>query len=266
MVELKEVSQGLFTTQFKALPELMPKILEASLADNAFISKMEEYASNQTENGGRSSKAMPRVSVETVPEMRDSNASAALKEICAFKNEVVSALKEKDTFLKSKEYDQAIAFHTYKRNADGEYGFLPHIDFGMMAIVFSMGKDFEFSEDNGVHWRKLSDVDGVNSETVIINLGRLYSTFTGLNPVLHRVTASGSLGDGKLSEIAKFTIGFFIELNADTEIPTEIPDHVRGNNRKNWEFLIAHCETVNDYTEGRRKRTIIEKDGLLQLA
>lgn len=265
-IELKEVAAGLFTTQFPGLNELMPTVLNASLQDDAYISEVMEITHLQTENGGRSSKVVPRVSVQTVPQMKDPAAQQALEKICSFKNEIFNTLKKRDTYLQDLAYEQEVSFHTYRRNAEGEHGFVPHIDFGMVAIVFTMGKDFEFSRNDGLTWHKLSDVAGANTDTVIINIGRLYSTFTGLTPVLHRVTASGSLGDGKLSEISKFTIGFFIELKENTKIPAEIPNNIQGKNRSNWEFLIKNCKTINDYSIGRNDGSILKEDGLLLTA
>ena len=84
----------------------------------------------------------------------------------------------------------------------------------------------------------MSNNDCVDENTVIINLGRIYSTLTGINPVLHRVSASGSLDKFGFKDIAKFTIGFFIDPKNEVIIPSEIPDTINGKHLVNWKFLL----------------------------
>ena len=201
--------------------------------------------------------------MDTIPKMNDEKANQALNSILSFKNKIFSELIEKYPVLKDLEYEKCSSFHTYSANGNNEHGFTAHIDFGMIAVVFTLGRDFEYSEDHGITWLKLSDHTDVTKNSVIVNFGRFYSIITGQDPVLHRVTASGNLTNYGFPEIAKFTLGFFIDIKSNLPIPNVIPENIQGIHRKNWLFLLKNCNYIGDYNRRRIDGTIYEVDGVL---
>lgn len=260
------ISSGLLTTQFPGdLKKSLSIILNAILNEKeSFSSKGDTFPFLQTEKGGRESILFPGIGKNEIPEFDSKEANFELKKILNFKNMVSDMLIRDHQHLKGQEYNQSVSFHMYKKNEGVELGFTPHIDFGMFAIVFTMGKDFQYSEDNGKTWKRLSDNSCVDSNTVIINFGRIYSTFTGFDPVYHRVSASDTLSNEGFSELSKFTIGFFQELVSSTVIPNVIPKNINGKHKQNWNFLINNCKIIGDYSRGREKGEIEEsEDGLL---
>lgn len=225
------------------------------------------FTVQQTKEGLRESKLFSRLELSQVPDMRDSTANEALKKIFDFKTTVFNEVVEPDPLLHSlkaeNKIEQVLSFHTYKKSHENEQGFEAHIDYGLVAIVFTMGRDFQYSEDGGLNWKNLSDHEDVNEDTVIINFGRIYSTLTGTEPVLHRVTATGSLNDNEYPDNAKFTIGFFNEIKGDVQIPAEIPAHIQNDPNKalhlaNWRFLSTEVRNIGEYNLGRLDGTIRE--------
>ena len=205
----------------------------------------------------------PKYDMNSYPKMKDEEANIALAKIVSFKKLVFSELIKEYPILKDLEYEKCCSFHTYSVNQDGEHGFSAHIDFGMIAIVFTLGRDFEYSEDNGNTWLKLSDNVETSKNSVIINFGRVYSTFTGENPVLHRVTAQGDLEEYGFKDVAKFTLGFFIDIKSETPIPSEIPNEIEGIHRQNWEFMISKFGNIGEYNKKRIEGEVYEVEGLL---
>jgi len=257
------ISNGLLITEFPALEKELAEVLKASRMESPFKEQGYDFNLLQTSNGGRSSVIFPKYEMSSFPKMNNNSANKALQKIVDFKNEVFSELIKNYPILNGLEYEKCSSFHTYSVNTDDEHGFSAHIDFGMIAIVFTLGKDFEYSEDNGVTWLKLSDHVSTTKNSVIINFGRVYSTFTGKNPVLHRVTVRDTLEEYGFPDIGKFTLGFFIDVKSDTEIPQEIPYEIQGIHRQNWQFMISNCETFGDYNKKRIDGDIYEVDGIL---
>ena len=75
----------------------------------------------------------------------------------------------------------------------------------------------------------------------------------------------GSLDKFGFKDIAKFTIGFFIDPKNEVIIPSEIPDTINGKHLVNWKFLLKNCNNFGDYTKKRISGEIIDEDGLLKL-
>lgn len=265
MSQINYICPGLLTTTFPDnLKKCLIDILKAiGKEKKSFSERGIPFTDLQTKNGGRRSTIFPfALATNKFPKFFSPEANEAMEKIVSFKEKIFNILVKKHCGqLEKEEYRHCVSFHIYEENQDNELGFEPHIDFGTIAIVFTMGKDFEFSRNQGQTWEKISDV---SDDTVIINFGRIFSTFSGIDPVYHRVSAVGSLEKEGFPGIAKFTVGFFQELAPDIKIPDFIPEHIDGKHRENWEFLIKNCKKMSDYNEGRINGTIKEDtDGKL---
>lgn len=262
----EKISNGLLVTDFPHLKENLVKVLETLAISYPFIDESQKFDLLQTQNGGRKSRIFPKYDMDSYPKSNSEELNSILSEMIDFKKSIFKELVKNYPALSTLEYEKCTSFHTYTTsNNEGEHGFSEHIDFGMIAIVFTLGRDFEYSEDNGKSWIKLSDHEKVNKNSVIINFGRLYSTFTGEDPVLHRVTANGNLSKYGFPCVSKFTVGFFIDIKSDTNIPKDIPENIKGNNRKNWEFMISNFKNIGNYNEKRISGEVYEVDGILMM-
>jgi hypothetical protein len=260
------ISRGLAVVSAKEnIWSLLLEILREYLNGNGFVEEGIKFNLLQDENGGRTSNVFSNLPIDKVPLMKSENGNRKLQKILEIKNDIFSMFIKEYPILAGFEYEHSIGFHKYQAVSGNKQGFQAHIDFGLIAIVFTVGKDFEYSEDQGKTWLKLSDRPEVSENSVIINFGRIYSTLTGLDPVLHRVTSNGNLSDFGYPELSKFTIGFFTEISQETPIPQEIPSTISGIHRKNWEFLKQNVKDFGEYNKRRIDGSIIEEEGLLKM-
>ena len=258
------VADGLVVVNIEEdIQSLLLEILNEYNDEQSFNNESVPFTTLQTKNGGRTSSVFSNYPIDQVPLMKSKTGNEKLQRLLEIKNKVFSMFTGIFSNEKFK-YEHTISFHKYQTVDEKEQGFQAHIDFGLIAIVFTIGRDFEYSEDNGKTWLKLSKCTHVKQNSVIINFGRLYSTFSGVNPVLHRVVSKGNLGDFGYPELSKFTIGFFTEISKETIIPKEIPSMIEGKHRENWEFLKKNVKNFGEYNQKRINGSIIEEDGLLK--
>lgn len=257
------ISNGLYIVNCEGWNILLKKIMK-HMKD---LPEGTEFKLLQTKKGCRVSVIYPGLKPGEIPESNNEKLNSALREIERMAFQIFGKFRQMDPVLQMFEYEFTMSFHIYYPTENGEHGFTPHHDFGTIAIVFTMGKDFEYSEDGGKTWISLSEHDEMTPNSVIVNLGRLYHIHTGEPSVLHRVSSKGTLSEYGFPDIAKFTIGFFIEIEGDTPIVKDIPDNIQGVARYNWKFLINNCETYGDYTMGMIEgRFEPDEEGLLHLA
>jgi hypothetical protein len=261
-----DVSPGLLTGKVEDTDtcECVLNTYENCHGDNYLETIGVEFNLLQSKGGGRVSSIFPGYPMDSVPKMKTEKADKYLNILLNIKNRIFDKLIKECPFLKGVTYENTISFHKYQCVSEEERPFKAHIDYGTIAIIFTLGHGFQFSLDNGKTWINLHDSVPDENISFIVNFGRLYSTFTGINPVLHRVVSKGNLAEFDLPEFSKLTVAFFIEPHKDTLIPTEIPSTITGIHMSNWQFLIDNFKTFGEYNDARRDGIVVDdSDGLL---